>query len=149
MCDSPAYCVYNARWLKTVTNNYKDLIEWAKPLHPPLHEWLGSKRLWPAGSRILSGVFESSRFIRQSYSASAFLLKLHWCSAIRSHQLPGMFMFLLGFVCYVACTELLIKALECGIPFASDLFCISRMVSSCLRIIIVLGFFFLGNLGFR
>lgn len=105
MCDSPNYCGYSARWLKTVTNNYKNLIEWDKPLCPPLHEWFGSKRLWPTGSRTLCGVFEGSRFIRQSYWVSPFPLKLSWCSAISRHQLPGMLMFLLGFVCFVGCIE--------------------------------------------
>lgn len=80
MCDSPNCCVHNARWLKTVRNNYKDLTEWDKPLYSLWHEWLGSKRLQPTGSRILCGVFEGSRFIRQSYSVSVFPLKLMLCN---------------------------------------------------------------------
>lgn len=105
MCDSPNCCVHNARWLKTVTNNYRDSTEWDKPLYSLWHEWLGSKRLRPTGSRILCGVFEGSRFIRQSYSGSAFPLKLSWCSAISRHHLPGMLMLLLGFVCFAVCIE--------------------------------------------
>lgn len=108
------YRVFNARWLKTVTNNYKDLIEWGKPLYPLLHEWLGAKGCDPRGQEYcvesLSAVDLSDDPIqsRLSHWSCPDALQLVYTSYQGCNVLPGF--------CLFCCLyRVLIRAFECGI----------------------------------